>query len=144
MGSITDQDGDVAQVVNGALVVTGASFAPTESVRIEDRSVAGRFADVDASFRVRTYDVAVESKLQALDDELAFQRILKFEPLVGEEIRRDETTTDDYHGVNTDGTATSATTWRVVRFYKTNGLIVRVRYKTGISWDNRAVAGNWP
>lgn len=66
-----------------------------------------------------------------------FTRILKFEPIVGEEIRRDETLTDDYHGVAPDGSLTSAAVWSVARFYKTAGLITRVRYRTGVVWDNR-------
>lgn len=66
-----------------------------------------------------------------------FARILKFEPQAGEEIRRDETLTDDYHGVAPDGSATSSAVWKVTRFYKTAGLITRVRYRTGVAWDSR-------
>lgn len=67
-----------------------------------------------------------------------FTRVLKFEPVVGEEIRREETVTDDYHGVATDSDPTSSPTWKVVRFYKdASGNVVRVRYRTGVVWDNR-------
>lgn len=66
-----------------------------------------------------------------------FTRTLKFEPGEGEEIRRDETLTDDYHGVAPDGSATDTTVWAVVRFYKTAGLITRVRFRTGVAWDSR-------
>lgn len=66
-----------------------------------------------------------------------FKRLLKFEPRIGEEIRRDETATDDYHGAAPDGTLTSAASWKVCRFYKTLGQIVRVRYRVGVVWDNR-------
>lgn len=68
------------------------------------------------------------------------RRCLKFEPVVGEEIRRDETVTDDYHGIAADGTATNATSWSVVRFYKdVTGKITRVRYRSGVAWDSRTV-----
>jgi hypothetical protein len=68
----------------------------------------------------------------------AFKRLLKFEPLPGEELRRDEGQSDDYHGAAADGTATSAAAWRVVRLYKAGGLITRVRYRTGVAWDARS------
>lgn len=139
MPAITDQDGHVAQVTpDGALVVTGSGVAaPPVELKIVDGVDTAKKAEVDASKRVRVYDVAVETKLDALDDQLAFLRVLKFEPLVGEEIRRDETLTDDYHGVAPDGSLTSAAVWSVARFYKTAGLITRVRYRTGVVWDNR-------
>lgn len=66
-----------------------------------------------------------------------FTRLLKFEPSAGEEIRRDEGLTDDYHGAAPDGSATTAPVWDVVRFYKTGGLVVRARFRTGVVWDNR-------
>ena len=82
------------------------------------------------------------------DDQIAlnsrFKRCLKFEPSAGEEVRREETLTDDYHGLATDGTSTATASWDVVRFYKTAGLIVRVRFVSGIAWDDRADSGNWP
>lgn len=65
-------------------------------------------------------------------------RAIKFEPSAGEEVRRDETTTDDYHGLAADGTAEGTAAWDVVRFYKTSGKIVRVRFRSGISWTDRA------
>lgn len=69
-----------------------------------------------------------------------FTRALKFEPVAGEEIRRDETATDDYHGIAPDGTLTSAASWSVCRFYKdAAGLITRVRFRTGVAWDNRTL-----
>jgi len=148
MPAITDQDGNVAQVTpDGALVVTGSGVAaPPVELKIVDGVDTAKKAEVDASKRVRVYDVPVETavtgvstKLDELDDQLAFLRVLKFEPLVGEEIRRDETLTDDYHGVAPDGSLTSAAVWSVARFYKTAGLITRVRYRTGVVWDNRAV-----
>lgn len=68
-----------------------------------------------------------------------FANILKFEPAAGEEIRREETVTDDYHGAAPDGTATSAASWAVVRFYKdVSGNITRVRYRENVAWDARA------
>lgn len=67
-----------------------------------------------------------------------FARVLKFEPSVGEEIRREETLTDDYHGAAPDGSNTAGTVWDVVRFYKTATLITRVRFRTGVAWDSRA------
>lgn len=67
----------------------------------------------------------------------AFARLLKFEPQVGEEVRRAETTTDDYHGAAPDGSATNEAVWNVVRFYKTAGAVTRVRYREGVVWDDR-------
>lgn len=66
-----------------------------------------------------------------------FKRVLKFEPIPGEEIRRDEQTSDDYHGVAPDGSLITDAVWTVVRFYKTAGKITRVRYRTGVAWDSR-------
>lgn len=127
MVAITDQDGDVVQIINGAMLVTGAGTAsPPVGLYIIDGTNGALKATVDSAgnLHISTND---------------FTRILKFEPRVGEEIRRDETTTDDYHGVAADGTLTSSATWSVVRFYKTAGLIVRVRYRTGVVWDSRTV-----
>lgn len=80
--------------------------------------------------------------VRVLDAQAAsdFHKLLKLEPKAGEEIRRDETNTDDYHGAAPDGTATSAAAWKVCRIYKTvgQGSIVRVRYRTGVVWDDRA------
>ena len=71
-------------------------------------------------------------------DKDAFTSLLKFEPVPGQEIRADETTTDRYHGRAEDGTATDSAVWEVVRFYKNaNGDIVRARYRTGVAWDSR-------
>lgn len=51
---------------------------------------------------------------------------------------------DIYTGVNTDATATSTATWTVIRsYFDANGNPARERIKSGISWDNRAAAGNW-
>lgn len=66
-----------------------------------------------------------------------FARLLTFTPEDGEELRRDETSTDDYHGAAVDGSAESDVVWDVVRFYKTTGLITRVRFREGIRWDQR-------
>lgn len=69
----------------------------------------------------------------------AFATLLKFEPAVGEELRREELTTDSYHGRAPDGTTTATAAWEVVRLYKdAAGEIVRARYRTGVAWDNRA------
>lgn len=87
--------------------------------------------------------IAAPSTEAKQDDLIAqasdFKRLLKFEPVAGEEIRRDETLTDDYHGAAPDGTATSVASWKVCRFYKTLGKIVRVRYRTDVVWDDRTV-----
>lgn len=67
-----------------------------------------------------------------------FTRVLKFKPVVGEELRRDETATDDYHGIAPDGSLISAAVWDVVRFYKdASGKTTRTRYRTGVVWNNR-------
>lgn len=87
--------------------------------------------------QLRATPVPVSGTVTTADPVSPFARLLKFEPLAGEEIRRDETVTDDYHGAAPDGTATSAASWRVARFYKSAGLITRVRYRTGVVWDNR-------
>lgn len=74
-----------------------------------------------------------------------FGSLIKFEANTNEELRSDDISLGDlYHGRAVDGTATSVASWEVIRFYRTtSGLITRVRYKSGISWDNRASAGNW-
>lgn len=66
-----------------------------------------------------------------------FTKLLKFEPIAGEEIRASETDTDRYHGAAADGTLTSAASWKVVRFYKVSGKIERVRYRINVIWDAR-------
>lgn len=68
-----------------------------------------------------------------------FRRLLKFEPTSGQELRAEDLSTDRYHGAAPDGTATSAASWKVVRFDKdAAGNITRVRYRTGVAWDSRA------
>ncbi len=65
-------------------------------------------------------------------------RVLKFEPAAGEELRAEETTTDRYHGMAPDGTAVDSAAWSIVRFYKNPAdEIIRVRYRTGVRWDQR-------
>lgn len=84
---------------------------------------------------------ATETTLREVRDQSSdFKRILKFEPVAGEELRADDVAGGDrYHGAAADGTATSAASWRVVRFYRdATGGITRVRYRTGVAWDNRA------
>lgn len=73
------------------------------------------------------------------DVDSRFKRLLKFEPAVGEELRSENLDTDRYHGAAPDGTATSSATWDVVRFYKdASKNIVRVRFRSGVAWDDRA------
>lgn len=112
-------------------VLNGATLEPVE-VADDAASPTGRaLPSVDAAARSTLVDI-LEASVSP------FARLLKFEPLVGEEIRRDETSTDDYHGAAPDGTAATAASWKVVRFYKTAGLITRVRYRTGVVWNDRA------
>jgi len=142
LAAINDADGNVAQVtpdgrlqveVGGNVIVNATEYvARVDGTRINP-------ATQETLAALAAEDFATEATLAALRSDRDFSRILKFEPLPTEEIRRDETLTDDYHGVAPDGSATSALVWSVVRFYKTAGLITRVRYRTGISWDNRAV-----
>jgi len=67
-----------------------------------------------------------------------FASLLKYEAAPGEELRRDEQATDQYHGRAVDGTLTSAASWEVVRLYlDANGVVVRSRYRTGVVWDQR-------
>lgn len=68
----------------------------------------------------------------------AFATLLKFEASSGEELRRDETATDDYHGRAADGAAEASTVWEIVRFYKdVLGKVTRTRYRTGVAWSSR-------
>jgi hypothetical protein len=93
-----------------------------------------------ALIKTRADLLATEATLATIRDQSSqFARVLKFEPAAGEEIRRDETATDDYHGVAPDGTLTSSAAWFVVRFYKTSGLITRVRARSGVVWDDRTL-----
>lgn len=54
------------------------------------------------------------------------------------EIRFDDIVAGDlYIGEAPDGTATSAASWKVVRYYRTaTGLLTRLRYRTGVVWDS--------
>lgn len=72
-----------------------------------------------------------------------FRRLLKFEPLAGTELRAIETTTDRYHGMAVDGADPAATVWDVVRFYKTSGEIVRVRFLSDVSWNAASTGTGW-
>lgn len=86
-------------------------------------------------------DALTNAQLRAAPVSVAedrFTRVLKFKPIAGEELRRDETATDDYHGIAADGSLTSAAVWDVVRFYKdASGKTTRTRYRTGVVWNNR-------
>lgn len=77
----------------------------------------------------------------------SFATLINAQPSsTSDEIRMDDVAGGDlYIGRNADGTATSTATWEVVRIYRTaTGQTTRMRYKTGISWDNRANGANWP
>lgn len=69
-----------------------------------------------------------------------FARLLKYEPAAGHELRSDDLAGGDrFHGTAPDGTATSAPEWAVVRFYRDPaGAILRVRYRAGVAWNDRA------
>jgi len=77
-------------------------------------------------------------ELSAVVSSNRFVQVLKAEPTITEEMRREETTDFDYHGLAANGTATSATTWDVVRLTKTSNVVTRIQYRTGIVWDDRA------
>lgn len=73
-----------------------------------------------------------------------FERILHMQPRNGEEVRADETSTDRYHGLAPDGTDPARPLWAIVRSYKVDGVIVRIRCKESLSWNDRANPANWP
>lgn len=75
----------------------------------------------------------------ARDQSEAFRRLLKFEPLAGEEIRREETASYDYHGAAPEGTLDTALAWKVVRFDRSVSGLLKVRYRSGVAWADRAV-----
>lgn len=127
--SISVSNFPATQPVSGTVTATG----PLTDAQLRASNVGVTVGNFPATQPV-SGTVAVSS---APDPASPFARLLKFEPAAGEEIRRDETATDDYHGAAPDGTATSAASWRVARFYKTGGLITRVRYRTGVAWDSR-------
>lgn len=129
MPAVTDADGNVAQVSPA-----GALHVAIVEGNVDITAISSEYVKNVAGNRINP---ATEETVAALRTDRDFSRILKFEPLPTEEIRRDETLTDDYHGVAPDGSATSAAVWKVVRFYKTAGLITRVRYRTDIAWDSR-------
>lgn len=69
----------------------------------------------------------------------AFTTLIRGEAVVGQELRREETSTDDYHGRAADGAATNTAVWEIVRFYKDgSGNVTRWRYRSGVKWDERA------
>lgn len=87
------------------------------------------------------------------DETLAdFARILANEFEDSEEVRYDipansvlQKNGSSYTGIAPDGTLTSAASWTIVRsYYDANGNLSRQRIRKNISWDNRAVATNWP
>ena len=76
----------------------------------------------------------------------AFATLINAQPRsVVDEIRMDDVAGGDlFLGRNVENTATSATSWEVVKISRTaTGLTTRIQYQDGISWDDRAAAGNW-
>lgn len=76
-----------------------------------------------------------------------FKRLKDHEYQDGEEVRYDVPATLGsnymYHALNVAGTATSAASWSIIRTsFDANGNPDREQFRTGISWDNRAVG--WP
>lgn len=88
---------------------------------------------------------ATESTLSAAKTDLdnrnnAFATLINALPnTTAQEIRMDDIAGGDlYLGRNADNAATSAATWEVVRIYRTaTGATTRIRYRTGVVWDNR-------
>ena len=81
---------------------------------------------------------ATEDTLQKRSN--AFATLLNAQAIVGQELRLDDIPAGDlYIGRNTDSASTAATTWEVIRVYRTaSGLTTRIRYRTGVSWDSHA------
>lgn len=80
-------------------------------------------------------DIATSSLASRLGD---FARLLDKQYLDTEEERVDMGATDIYIGVNTDGTATSSATWKIIRVYLDgSGNPTRRRYRSGVAWDSR-------
>lgn len=130
----------IAHVVGPAIEQIGLGIA---SLQAGVTALANRPASAPVTMRggglsAEVLQKAVTDGLGASALSSRFTRLLKFEPSAGEEIRRDETPTDDYHGAAPDGSNTANPVWDVVRFYKTATLITRVRFRTGIVWDNRS------
>lgn len=70
----------------------------------------------------------------------AFATLINAQPRnLADELRLDDIAGGDlYIGRAPDTTATSAASWEVVRIYRTaTGATTRIRYRTGVVWDNR-------
>jgi hypothetical protein len=109
--------------------------------RIYVRDESGAFQEVGYLAENVAFPVSIVDGVFPLATR--FTQVLKFEASDTEEIRRDETETDDFNGIAPDGTATNVASWDIVRLYKTDGKVVRARLAQGIAWDDRANEANW-
>lgn len=80
---------------------------------------------------------ATEDTLQKRSN--AFATLLNAQAIVGQEILMDDILAGDlYIGRNADSASQAAATWEVVRIYRTSaGITTRIRYRSGVVWNNR-------
>jgi len=85
--------------------------------------------------------------LASVFSETPFTSLTQAQAAVGQEIRIDDVAGGDlYHGRAIDGTATSTALWEIVRMYRdaSTATIQRIRYVSGVAWDDRLSGVLWP
>lgn len=143
------EDGTSIDSATSALLIAGKDGSTMRFIRVDDNGrpifVGAGTAGTPTGGVVSVQGVSGGEAIPVTLERNEFGSLIKFEANTNEELRSDDISLGDlYHGRAVDGTATSVASWEVIRFYRTtSGLITRVRYKSGISWDNRASAGNW-
>lgn len=77
--------------------------------------------------------------------ESLFTSLVQAQAAPGQEIRIDDIQAGDlYHGRAADGADTAAIVWEVARLYRDGtGTVIRIRYVSGVAWDQRTNAGLW-
>jgi hypothetical protein len=133
-------DGTLCEVISGAALSTNRGLVAHVATSALPSGAA-------TSARQDTQTTAIQNVETAVDDVNAtaalrhnlFASLLKAEAVVGQEIRIDDISAGDlYIGRANDGTATSAASWEVARYYRDSaGKMLRARYRTSVVWDNR-------
>lgn len=123
---------DPLPVINLEVIALSGSAAPASGTLVAGKNYsAGTLVPLrmDVSGSLFTHDAN------------RFKTLLKFEAVIGEELRADDVVGGDlYHGRAPDGTATSTAPWEIVRFYRDSltGNVTRTRYRLSGSWDSRS------
>lgn len=134
------------EVSNGVklLTIDGKHFwdyqdIPRGGGLISNNGTGGGTGGGDASAALQTAGNATLTSIALQSSR--FKRVLKAEASLGEEIRIDEIAAgDQYNGIAVDLASTSTgNLWDVVRMYRTAGVATRIRFRSGINWDDRLI-----